>query len=81
MESISLFADPYTSIFATVLLSSSVFAFSYSAVYPLLDVCLKSIVDEDDLPKAFGWRIAVGGFFRILSGFLVGKFSVVERNK
>ena len=74
LVSISLFTDPFSSTFSTVLLSSSTFAFSYSAVYPLLDVCLKSVVDEEDLAKAFGWRIAVGGVFRIFSGFIVGKF-------
>ena len=79
--SISLFADPFSLTFATVLMSSSTFAFSYNAVYPLLDVCLKSVVNEDDLSKAFGWRIAVGGVFRILSGFLVGKSLCRERNK
>ena len=74
MESLSLLADPFSSTFVTVLLSSVSFAFSYSAVIPMMDVCLKSIVDEDDLSKAFGWRVAVGGIFRIVSGFLVGKF-------
>ena len=79
MESLTLFADPLSPTFATVLLSSVSFAFSYSAVLPLLDVCLKSVVDEDDLSKAFGWRVAVGGIFRILSGFLVGKFLCREK--
>ena len=74
VESISLFADPFSSTFATVLLSSACFTFSYSANYPLLDVCLKSVVDEDDLSKAFGWRAPVIGVFRIFSGFFVGKF-------
>ena len=79
--SISLFADPFSSTFTTVLLSSSSFTFGCSAIYPLLDVCLKSVVDEDDLSKAFGWRVAVGGIFRILSGFLVGKRSCNEIDK
>ena len=74
LEAVSLFTDPFSSTFSTVLLSSAGFAFGYSAIYPLSDVCLKSVVDEDDLSKAFGWRVAVGGVFRILSGFLVGKF-------
>ena len=79
MDSLSLFTDPLSSTFATVLLLSVSFTFSYSAVYPLLDVCLKSVVDEDDLSKAFGWRVAVGGVFRIISGFLVGKFLCREK--
>ena len=74
VESITHFADPFCSTFATTLLSSSCFTFSYSAGYPLLDVCLKSVVDEDDLSKAFGWRAPIIGVFRILSGFVVGKF-------
>ena len=78
VESISLFADLFSSTFATVLLSSACFMFSYSANYQLLDVCLKSVVDKDDLSKAFGWRAAVKGVFRILSGFLVGKLCVME---
>ena len=81
LVSISLFADPFSSTFATVLLSSSCFAFGCSANYPLLDICLKSVVDEVDLSKAFGWRVAVGGVFRILSGFLVGKLSCREIDK
>ena len=81
VASVSLFADQFSSTFATVLLSSACFTFSFSAVYPLLDVCLKSAVGEDDLSKAFGWRAAVVGVFRILPGFLVGKFLYHGRNK
>ena len=80
LVSVTLFADPFSSTFSTVLLSSAGFTFGYSAVYPLLDVCLKSVVDEDDLLKAFGWRVAIGGVFRILSGFLLGKFLSHGRN-
>ena len=81
MESLSLFADPFSSTFVTVLLSSASFAFCYSAITPLMDVCLKYVVDEDDLSKAFGWRVAVGGIFRTVSGFLVGKFLCQGRSK
>ena len=47
--------------------------FGYSANFPLLNINFKSVVDEDELSKAFGWRAAVKGVVRILSGFLVGK--------
>ena len=73
MTSISLFADTFSSTFTAILVTNACFGFSFSAVYPLLIVCLKYVVDEDDLSKAFGWQVAVGGTFRILSGFLVGK--------
>ena len=73
VTSISLFADTFSPTFGTILVSNTCFGFSFSAVFPLLIVCLKYAVDEDDLSKAFGWQVAVGGTFRIVSGFLVGK--------
>ena len=66
MTSISLFADTLSSTFATILVSNTCFGFSFSAVFPLLIVCLKHVVDEDDLSKAYGWQVAVGGTFRII---------------
>ena len=81
VASISFFADTFSSTFTTVLLSSTAFTFSKSAVHPLLDVCLKSVTDEDDFSKAFGWRVAVVGVFRVLSGFLVGKCFFHGRSK
>ena len=73
ISSISLFADTFSSTFTTILVTNACFGFSFGSVYPLLIVCLKYVVNEGDLSKAFGWQVAVGGTFRILSGFLVGK--------
>ena len=74
MVSISLIADTFSLTYATILLSNTCFAFSFSAIHPLVDVCLKPVVGEENLSKAFGWQVAVGGIFRIFSGFLVGKY-------
>ena len=74
IAAISLFADTFSTTFATILLSNSCFLCSIAAVQPLLDVCLKSAVGEQYLSRAFGWRMASGGIFRILAGFIVGRF-------
>ena len=73
VASISLLADTFSVTLTTTLLSNACFAYSIGALHPLLDVCLKSAVDGDTLAKAFGWRVAVSGVFRILSGFVIGK--------
>ena len=79
VASISLVADTFSLTFTTILLSNICAAYSIGALHPLLDVCLKSAVDDDSLAKAFGWRVAVGGVFRIFSGFLIGKcFAIIN---
>ena len=74
IAAISLFADTFSTTFATILLSNGCFSCSIAAVQPLLDVYLKSAVGEENLSRAFGWRMASGGIFRILAGFIVGRF-------
>lgn len=73
IAAISLFVDAFTNTFATLLIPTILYAGGIGAAFPLCDVCLKSVVDEDSLPKAFGWRLAFSGLFRIVPGFIVGK--------
>ena len=79
MVSLSLIADTFSTTFATILLSNTCFAFSFSAIHPLVTVCLKPVVGEDDLSKAFGWQAAITGIFRVFSGFLVGKSLLLKK--
>ena len=72
VATISLFADIYSTTFTTILLSNGCYLFFLAGTWPLLDVCLKSVVDEHSLSKAFGWRMTIGGLFRIMPGFVIG---------
>ncbi|XP_072051558.1 monocarboxylate transporter 12-like isoform X2 [Amphiura filiformis] len=69
---IALIVDKFCSTFVTLSISSMCFTCGIGVMYPLLDVCLKSVVELESLSKAFGWRTAMTGTFKILSGFIVG---------
>ena len=73
VATISLVADVYCTTFTTIFLSNGCYLLFMAGTWPLLDVHLKSVVDEHSLSKAFGWRMTIGGLSRIVPGFFLGK--------
>ena len=69
---IVLFFDKFTSTFVGTAITNSIYTCGIG-VYCLLDVHMKTVLDQDSLAKAFGWRTAVGGLFRTLPGFIIGE--------
>lgn len=69
---IALLLEYFNSTFVGIVITNSIFICGV-AVMCMLEVHLRSIVDQEDLAKAFGWRTAVCGLFRALPGFLIGK--------
>ncbi|XP_072025126.1 monocarboxylate transporter 13-like [Amphiura filiformis] len=72
VAAIALLLDKFTVTIATTSLANVLFAFGIGMAYPLCDVLMKSVIDPNLLAKAFAWRMAISGFVRIFSGFLVG---------
>ena len=67
------FVDKFTSTFVSICITNSIYTCGIG-VHCLIDVHMKTVLDQNSLAKAFGWRTAVGGLFRALPGFLIGKF-------
>ena len=74
LTAIALMVDPWTNTLSTILIATTCYCLGAGVLKPLCDVHIKNIVKEHLLSQAFGFRMAFNGVFRIMAGFLVGKY-------